>query len=157
MAKKNQKYRKRKQKKQFPWALAALGGVLVIAAAFFFFSQGQANSGGTPSIAVDQQKIDFGYIKLGEYRNFKIKVTNNGTGTLQFKETPYIEVLQGCCQPDLTINTMALKPGSSAYVSSPDFMMHEGMDGPHDFAVHLKTNDPQNPDMIVHVLSDWGP
>jgi hypothetical protein len=52
---------------------------------------------------------------------------------------------------------MAIKPGQSAYVESPDFMMHEGMDGPHDFAVHLKTNDEQNPDLIVHVLSDWGP
>lgn len=153
MSKKN----KRHTKKKFPWSLVTIGAVLVVMAAFFIYNQGGDNDSGTPSIAVDQQKIDFGYIKLGEYRNFKIKVTNNGSGVLRFKETPYIEVLQGCCQPDLTISTMALKPGSSAYVESPDFMMHQGMDGPHDFAVHLKTNDPQNPDMIVHVLSDWGP
>jgi hypothetical protein len=31
------------------------------------------------------------------------------------------------------------------------------MDGPHDYAVHLKTNDPQSPDLIVHVLSNWEP
>jgi len=52
---------------------------------------------------------------------------------------------------------MVLKPGESTTVESSIFMMHEGMDGRHDYGVHLKTNDPQNPDLIVHVLSDWGP
>jgi len=52
---------------------------------------------------------------------------------------------------------MALKPGESTVVQSSVFMMHPGMDGPHDFAVHLKTNDSQNPDLVVRVLSDWGP
>ena len=37
------------------------------------------------------------------------------------------------------------------------FMMHEGMDGPHNFGVHLITNDSQQSDMILNVLSDWGP
>lgn len=147
--------RRRQQGKSFPWALVAIGGALVIVA--FLFANRNADTGGTPAIAVDQQRIDFGYVKLGGYRSFKIKVTNHGTGTLRFKETPYIEVLKGCCQPDLTVTSMAIKPGQSAYVESPDFMMHQGMDGPHDFAVHLKTNDPKNPDQIVHVLSDWGP
>ena len=153
MSKKNR--RRPQQRKSFPWMFIAIGGALLIAA--FLFANRTADAGGTPSIAVDQQKIDFGYVKLGGYRSFKIKVTNNGTGTLRFKETPYIEVVKGCCQPDLTVTAMAIKPGQSAYVESPDFMMHEGMDGPHDFAVHLKTNDPKSPDQIVHVLSDWGP
>lgn len=52
---------------------------------------------------------------------------------------------------------MALKPGESTTVVSTIFMMHPGMDGPHDYAVHLKTNDAQNPDLVVHVLSNWGP
>jgi hypothetical protein len=52
---------------------------------------------------------------------------------------------------------MVLKPGESTLVASEAFMMHEGMDGPHNFALHLVTNDPQNPDLIVTVLSDWGP
>jgi hypothetical protein len=152
MSKKNG--RRPQQRKSFPWMFIAIGGALLIAA--FLFASRTAAAGGTPSIAVDQQKIDFGYVKLGGYRSFKIKVTNNGTGTLRFKETPYIEVVKGCCQPDLTVTSMAIEPGQSAYVESPDFMMHEGMDGPHDFAVHLKTNDPKNSDQIIHVLSDWG-
>ncbi len=52
---------------------------------------------------------------------------------------------------------MALKPGESTAVESDVFMMHPGMDGPHDFAVHLITNDPKTPDLVVHVLSVWGP
>ncbi len=31
------------------------------------------------------------------------------------------------------------------------------MDGLHDHAVHLSPHDPQNPDLSVHRLSNWGP
>src|SRR6266498_1518118 len=111
MAKKNQKYRKQKQRKNFPWLFVALGGGLLILAAILFANQSGGDSGGTPSIVVDQSKIDYGYVKSGE----------------------------------------------STTIESSVFMMHPGMDGKHDYAVHLKTNDPQNPDLVVHVSSDWGP
>jgi hypothetical protein len=52
---------------------------------------------------------------------------------------------------------MVLKPGESTKITSTVFMMHEGMDGPHDFAVHMKTNDPAQPDKVVSVLSNWIP
>ena len=126
-------------------------------AAFVFLRSGEDYSGGTPVISVDQQNIDMGYIKLGEYRTIKIKVTNTGDGVLRFKEQPYLEVVKGCCPPAISVGNMSLNPGQSTYVETPEFMMHEGMDGPHDFAIHLKTNDPQNPELLVHVLSDWGP
>jgi hypothetical protein len=83
----------RKQKKAFPWPLVALGGVLLVIAAFFFASQ---DGGGTPSIQVDQQNIDYGYVKYDESRSFAIQVTNTGDGKLRFKEQPYIEVVEGC-------------------------------------------------------------
>jgi len=57
----------------------------------------------------------------------------------------------------LTIGSMVLKPGESTIVESTVFMMHEGMDGPHNFAVHLVTNDPAQPDKVVNVLSNWIP
>ena len=91
MAKKNQKYRKQKQQKTFPWLLAALGGGLLLIAAVLF-----ARGGGTPSIKVDQDKIDYGFVKFGENRQFTLQVTNTGDGTLRFKEQPYVEVLEGC-------------------------------------------------------------
>ena len=52
---------------------------------------------------------------------------------------------------------MVLDPGQSTTVQSYPFMMHEGMDGPHNFGVHLITNDPAQPELIVNVLSNWGP
>lgn len=89
------KKRYRKQRTNFPWPLVALGGVLLLLAAFFFASR-NGDGGGTASITVDQQKIDYGYVKFGETRSFAIKVTNTGDGTLRFRENPYIEIVEGC-------------------------------------------------------------
>ena len=91
MSKNKKKYRK--QRKNFPWPLVALGGALLVIAAFFFANR---DGGGTPFIKVDQQNIDFGYVKLNEPRSFAIQVTNTGDGTLRFKEQPYIEIVEGC-------------------------------------------------------------
>ena len=33
--------------------------------------------------------------------------------------------------------------------------MHGDMGGPHDFRLHLPTNDPAQPDVVVTILSDW--
>lgn len=94
MAKKNQKYRKHKQQKNFPWLLVVLGGGLLLLVAVLFARNGGGT--GTPSLAVDQNQIDYGYVKFGENRQFALQVTNTGDGTLRFKEQPYIEVLEGC-------------------------------------------------------------
>jgi len=37
------------------------------------------------------------------------------------------------------------------------YMMHQGMDGPHRFDVHLRTNDPTQPKVVLVAKSDWGP
>ena len=156
MSKKTLK-KKKPQQKKFPWIWVVVGIAVVTAGIFFFSKPSPDYSGGTPAISVDQQNIDMGYIKLGEYRTIKIKVTNTGDGVLRFKEQPYLEVVKGCCPPNIAIGKMTLNPGQSTFVETPEFMMHKGMDGPHDFAIHLKTNDQSNPELLVHVLSDWGP
>ena len=51
---------------------------------------------------------------------------------------------------------MVLNPGQQATVSMR-FMMHGDMGGPHDFRLHLRTNDPARPDYTVSVLSNWVP
>jgi hypothetical protein len=51
---------------------------------------------------------------------------------------------------------MVIAPGHSTTMRL-QFMMHEGMDGPHDFRVHIPTNDPVEPVKEIAVLSDWGP
>ncbi len=88
-----------RQKKSFAWPLLVFGGILLVVAAFLFANKsvGANDSGnGTPKIAADPRKIDYGYVKFGNNETFKIKVTNSGTGILRFKEKPYIEVLEGC-------------------------------------------------------------
>jgi len=95
MSKNTKKYRKQKQRKSFPWLLVALGGGLLLLAAVLF-ARSNGDGGGTPSLSVDQNKIDYGYVKFGENRQFAVKVTNTGDGTLRFKEKPYVEVLEGC-------------------------------------------------------------
>jgi hypothetical protein len=87
------KHRKQTQTAFLP--IIILGGILLIVAAFYFAIRGENNSG-TPSIAVDQQRIDYGDVKFGVNKTFAVKVTNTGDGTLRFKEEPYIEVLEGC-------------------------------------------------------------
>jgi len=34
-------------------------------------------------------------------------------------------------------------------------MMHEGMEGPHEFRVHVRSNDPVAPEKLLVVKSDW--
>lgn len=91
----SKKHKRQKQKQKFPWAIALFGGILLIVAAFLFTRQ-NGGGGGTASIAVDQQRIDYGNVKFNTNKTFAIKVTNTGDGTLRFKEDPYIEVVEGC-------------------------------------------------------------
>ena len=93
MSKTKKKFKRQKQKQNSPWLLIALSGALLVIAAFFLANR---DAGGTPSLTVDQQKIDYGDVKFGVEKSFAINVTNTGDGALRFKETPYIEVLEGC-------------------------------------------------------------
>lgn len=95
MAKNNQKYRKQKKGRNFPWLVVVLGGGLLLLAAILF-ARNSSDGSGTASISVDQRQIDYGYVKFGETRTFAVKVTNTGDGSLRFKEEPYIEVVEGC-------------------------------------------------------------
>ena len=147
---------KREQNKKLSRILLGLGGVLLLAVVAFSIFQNYADTGGgTPRLAVDQQKIDWGTLQDGTKKVITIKVTNTGTGTLRFKETPYVQVVEGCCPPEMSTTSMVLKPGESATVTSAEFFMHPGMDGKHNYAVHLITNDPMQPDKVVNVISNW--
>jgi hypothetical protein len=51
---------------------------------------------------------------------------------------------------------MVITPGRTATINL-QFMMHEGMDGQHDFQMQLKTNDPASPSTELRVRSNWIP
>ena len=95
--KRSNKKRKAKQsKKPLIWLVS--GGVILIAAALFlaFGGSSDGNESGTPVLAVDQETIEYGDVKFNTNLTFEIEVTNTGDGTLKFKETPYIQVREGC-------------------------------------------------------------
>jgi len=146
---------KREQNRKLSRIMLSVGALLLLAAAAFIFFQNNDLSGGTPRLAVDQEKIDWGTLKDGTKKVITITVTNTGDGTLRFRERPYVQVVEGCCPPEMSITSMVLKPGESATVTSVEFFMHPGMDGKHNYAVHLITNDPTQPDKVVNVLSNW--
>ena len=87
---------KKQRRRGFPWAAFLVGGLALIAAALVYGGKGGEDSGGTPRIAVDEQRIDYGVVRFGETRVFRINVSNTGDGTLRFEEKPYVEVLEGC-------------------------------------------------------------
>jgi hypothetical protein len=49
---------------------------------------------------------------------------------------------------------MAIAPGEETTVSL-EFTMHRGMGGPHEFRVHLRSDDPLEPEKVLVVKSDW--
>ena len=90
------KRRTKKKANYFPLIALAVGGLLLLVTAIVIDQKSQDTDGGTPVIAVDQQKIDYGDVKFNVEKTFTITVTNRGDGTLRFKEQPYIQVLEGC-------------------------------------------------------------
>lgn len=94
----NKRKRRQQQKMSTPLIALLIGGALLViaAAVFFVFGSGAGDGGGTPKLVVDQDKIDYGYVKFGNNKTFTIKVTNTGDGVLRFKEKPVVEVLEGC-------------------------------------------------------------
>ena len=111
---------------------------------------------GRPAIQVSQEQFDYGTRHYNETVNTSFQVKNIGDETLYVLGAPQIEVIEGCCPPQTQITSKTLHPGEEATVSF-SFMMHEGMDGPHEFRVHVLTTDPEVPDKTVQVLSNWVP
>lgn len=109
---------------------------------------------GAPRLLVDKQVVDFGAVPYRKKIDATFELSNGGREVLEFMEAPYIEVVKGCCPPSPVLGKKTLESGEKTTLSV-SFMMYQGMGGLHDFRVHLKTNDPTEPDRMVQVLSDW--
>jgi hypothetical protein len=51
---------------------------------------------------------------------------------------------------------MTLQPGETTIISM-QFNMHGDMGGKHDFRLHIPTNDPDNLNKSLSILSNWVP
>jgi hypothetical protein len=97
---KNKVLRHHQKKQPWPIILLIAGSLLVIGAIFAFRKPAQPKAviqvTGSPSLKVDQEKVDLGNVKLGRTVEVKFTLTNVGDKTLRFEKTPYVEVLEGC-------------------------------------------------------------
>ena len=92
-----------KQKQSLPRPLLfALGGVLLLGLGLLAYWRGNTTVGfanettGQPNLVVDQEAVDFGDVRLGEWVTASFTLTNTGAGPVRFAEPPYIEVVEGC-------------------------------------------------------------
>lgn len=135
-------------------AAAAIGGVAFGVSRTPMSMVGARPHDDAPRLVVDKEVVDFGAVPYRKMIEAKFEIMNGGKEVLEFTEAPYIEVVKGCCPPSPVLGKKSLKPGERTTMSV-SFMMYQGMGGPHDFHVHLETNDPNIPDKTVQVLSDW--
>jgi hypothetical protein len=81
-----------------------LGGILLVAAALFVLWKVDqpahvtlpVEAHGQPSLKVDQDRLDFGDVKLGKTVTASFTLSNVGDKTLRITGQPYIDVLEGC-------------------------------------------------------------
>ncbi len=84
-----------------PWLVFAGSAVLIGIAAWAAWPRTAAppvevTVQGQPSLSVNQEKIDFGDVKLGEWVEASFEIANIGDQPLRFSEAPYIRVVAGC-------------------------------------------------------------
>ncbi len=63
-------------------------------------------------------------------------------------------VVQGCCPSQAAIDSTDLAPGASTTVKL-EFMMHEGMGGPHLFEIPVYTSDPAHTEYTLQVKGNF--
>jgi hypothetical protein len=100
MSQNNLQERRKASRSSRPLAplLLALGGLLILLAIFAAgggLNRSQSASGG-PRLQVDQERVDFGEVKMGDPVSATFKLTNRGDRALRFTKEPYISVVEGC-------------------------------------------------------------
>jgi hypothetical protein len=137
-------------------AITVVIGVFLISAVAVFASYEPyvPEITGRPNLSLDRSSINFGTLPLNQAVSAEFRVRNTGDQPLTITNEPFVRVAEGCCPPDLQITAFTIKPGRESVISMT-FMMHEGMDGAHDFRILLQINDPTQPETELTVLSNW--
>lgn len=144
------------QRKPVIWIIGA-GMIILVIGALLLFSSSEPyvpEVTGAPSISVVQSQFDYGTVRYGRPVETVVRLRNTGDEPLIFTDLPHVQVVEGCCPPQAVASAHSLRPGEEATVTLR-FTMHEGMGGPHDFRLHLYTNDPDDPETTITILSNW--
>jgi HYDIN/CFA65/VesB-like, Ig-like domain len=93
--------RPKQPEKAGPLLVAIAGFVLILMASLALIRPvsnvlNDLNGSGSPSLKVDQEKVDLGDVKLGQSVSVTFQLTNVGNKTLRFSQDPYIEIVKGC-------------------------------------------------------------
>ncbi len=93
-------HKQRNRSNLWPVILLVAGGLLVIGAFIALRKPAPTLAAievkGSPSLQVDQEKVDLGDVKLGKTVEVTFKLTNVGDQPLRFSKAPYVEVAEGC-------------------------------------------------------------
>lgn len=81
------------------------------------------------------------------------RLTNTGTEPVELFE-PHASVIEGCCPGPLQLGTQVLSPGESTDLVFP-LQMHAGMDGPHEFLVHVPLDPTGTQVLELEVTGDF--
>lgn len=90
-------------------------------------------------LMVEGSTIDLGVVPLDTTVTPTWTITNTGSVPVALGEA-HASVIEGCCPGPLTYSDPLLEPGESTRLAFP-LQMHAGMDGPHDFDVHVPYGD----------------
>jgi len=105
-------------------------------------------------VASDVSLIELGRVPLNQTVEPTWILTNFSDRAVKLEEA-HAEVLEGCCPGPLEFTKTSLKPGETARLVFP-LQMHEGMDGPHDFDVHVPiTSAGESELMTLKVTGDF--
>lgn len=80
-------------------------------------------------------------------------LTNTGTEPVELFE-PHASVIEGCCAGPLQLGATTLSPGESTDLAFP-LQMHPGMDGPHEFLVHVPLDPTGTQVLELEVTGDF--
>ncbi len=86
-------------------------------------------------VVVDGAHVDMGVVPLDVTVVPTWTLTNTTTDSIAFGD-PHASVIEGCCPGPLVLGDTVLAAGESTRLAFP-LQMHAGMDGPHDFDVHV--------------------
>jgi hypothetical protein len=105
-------------------------------------------------VASDASLIELGQVPLNKTVEPTWTLTNTSDRAVRLGKA-HAEVLEGCCPGPLEFTSTSLKPGDKAELVFP-LQMHEGMDGPHDFDIHVPiSSGGQEELMTLKVTGDF--